>query len=249
MMGRTSNARDQLVDSAITLIHARSYAAVSVDNLCAHAGVNKGSFYHFFPSKRDLALAVIERQWAHAQQLILDPAFAHDVPPLERIRRLFRCAATLQRSGDPAAGPVLGCPFGNLAAELGTQDPVIRDKVQAVFAGYQAAFERVLRAAQEAGEMDPVDVPAAARSLLALFEGALLLAKTYNNAALIEQVGQHAISLIGHGGGLSASTAVGAASITGRSDGGHRAVGNGRAGQDNASVAAGSPATNGGRNP
>jgi len=38
------------------------------------------------------------------------------------------------------ADVVLGCPFGNLAAELGTQDPVIRDRVREVFGGYQAYF-------------------------------------------------------------------------------------------------------------
>lgn len=195
-MGRASDARERLVASAIALIHGRSYGTVSVDDLCAHAGVNKGSFYHFFPSKRDLAVAAIERQWAYARRLVLDPAFAPDLPPLERIRRLFRLAATLQDPDDPATGHVPGCPFGNLAAELGTQDPVIRDSVREVFAGYQASFEGVLRQAQEAGEIGLLDVSAAARSLLALFEGALLLAKTYDDAAMVEQLGQSAVSLV-----------------------------------------------------
>jgi len=91
---------------------------------------------------------------------------------------------------------VLGCPFGNLAAELGSQDPVIRDKVREVFTGYQAAFEGVLRAAQEAGEIGPLDVAAAARGVLAVLEGALLLAKTYNDAAIIAQVGLGAVDHI-----------------------------------------------------
>jgi TetR/AcrR family transcriptional repressor of nem operon len=194
-MGRTSDARERLVRSAIALIHARSYATVSVDDLCDQAGVNKGSFYHYFPAKRDLAVAAIEQQWEYARRFVLDPALAPDVPPLERLRRLFRRAATLQCPDDPAVGFVPGCPFGNLAAELGTQDAVIRDKVREVFAGYQEAFEGVLRAAQEVGEMGPADVAAAARSVLALLEGALLLAKTYNDAAVIEQVGQAALDL------------------------------------------------------
>ncbi len=125
-----------------------------------------------------------------------DPALAPDVSPLERLRRLFRRAATLQHPDDPAATPVLGCPFGNLAAELGSQDPVIRDKVREVFTGYQAAFEGVLRAAQEAGEIGPLDVAAAARGVLAVLEGALLLAKTYNDAAIIAQVGLGAVDHI-----------------------------------------------------
>jgi TetR/AcrR family transcriptional repressor of nem operon len=85
---------------------------------------------------------------------------------------------------------------------------VIRDKVREVFAGYRAAFEGVLRAAQEAGELGPLDVPAAARNLLALLEGALLLAKTYDDAAIIEQVGQGAVDLISGSTTLPARLAV-----------------------------------------
>jgi TetR/AcrR family transcriptional regulator, transcriptional repressor for nem operon len=195
-MGRRSDAAERLIDSAIALIPPRSYGAVSVDDLCAHAGVNKGSFYYFFPAKRDLALAAIERQWNYSQHHVLDPAVVPDIPPLERIRRLFRLAATLQSSGEARSGHVPGCPFGNLAAELGTQDAVIRDKVREVFAGFGAYFERVLLEAQAAGEIGSLDVPAAARGLVAYLEGALLLAKAYNDASMIDLLGQNAVSLV-----------------------------------------------------
>src|SRR5439155_5537278 len=78
-MGRTSDARERLIARAIYLIGSRSYCAVSVDDLCAHAGVNKGSFYHFFPAKRALALVAIDVQWEQARRRLFDPAFVPDV--------------------------------------------------------------------------------------------------------------------------------------------------------------------------
>src|SRR5919204_4945260 len=130
-MPRSSTARTRLVESAARRLHASSYAAASVEDLCVDAGVQKGSFYYFFPSKRDLALAAIDEQWAKTRATILEPAFAPDVAPLECIARFFHMVAHRQR-----ARVVRGCPFGNLAAELGTQDKVIRARVCKVFDGY-----------------------------------------------------------------------------------------------------------------
>jgi TetR/AcrR family transcriptional regulator, transcriptional repressor for nem operon len=54
-MGRTSEARERLIGTAGDLWHRRSYTDVGVSEICETAGVQKGSFYHFFPSKQDLA--------------------------------------------------------------------------------------------------------------------------------------------------------------------------------------------------
>jgi TetR/AcrR family transcriptional repressor of nem operon len=195
-MRRLNDARERLIASAIELIYARSYGAVSVDDLCAHAGVHKGSFYHFFPSKRDLLLAALDVQWEHAKQTLLEPAFAPDVPPLERLAR-FVTLFIDPRSADPAGtGCVLGCPFGNLAAEMGAQDPAIRAKVQEVFAGMCAYVEGALREASAVGAITGVDPAVGARALLAYYEGIMLLAKAANDAALIEQLGHTALQIL-----------------------------------------------------
>ena len=50
-MGRTSNAKERLLQVAFDLIWQQSYGAVSVDDICQRAKVKKGSFYYFFPLK------------------------------------------------------------------------------------------------------------------------------------------------------------------------------------------------------
>ena len=182
-MGRTSDTREQLINSAIELMYQRGYTAVSVKEVCEHADVNKGSFYYFFPSKRDLILAVLDRQWLMTRHHLLDPAFVSDLPVSERFHRFFQRVVASQKD---TCTPVKGCFFGNMALELSTQDEIVRLKLQNIFLQWAEYFEQVLRKAVEAGELPEIDPRPTALTLLAFFEGAALLAKTHNDLSVVE---------------------------------------------------------------
>lgn len=79
-MGRPSDARQRLIVAAREIIYIQSYEFVSVDELCAAASVNKSSFYHFFSSKRDLILVVLEESVAAARRDILEISFCRSPP-------------------------------------------------------------------------------------------------------------------------------------------------------------------------
>ena len=59
-MTQVHDTKQRLLDTAQKLFYARSYEDVGVQEICQEAGVKKGSFYHFFPSKRDLTLAILD---------------------------------------------------------------------------------------------------------------------------------------------------------------------------------------------
>ena len=110
----------------------RGYTAVGVAELCDEAGVNKGSFYHVFPSKRELALEVIDSFWAESATL-LDRAVTEEGSPLERLRGFFEDVHAHHQELREQCGRVVGCPLGNLAQEMSTQDPVLRQRLAEVF--------------------------------------------------------------------------------------------------------------------
>ena len=194
-MGRTSDARERLIHSAIELIHARSYASVGVNELCENAGVKKGSFYHFFPSKIDLTAAALDEVAGWYQRDIYAPAFAKDLPPLERIQRYFQLVYEYHAALTEASGRMGGCHFGNLAVEMSTQDEVIREIVKGMFESGVALFEQALREAVAAGDLPAVDVSLAAHALQAYLEGVVLLAKTWNDPEMIRRLAQGAARL------------------------------------------------------
>lgn len=185
------DTRQRIIEGARDLIYGRSYTATGVAEICAQANVNKGSFYHFFPSKQALSLAVIDDLRAMMEDRVLIPAFARDLPPLQRLQRFVDALYEFQQGTAAAAGQLLGCPFGNLALELSTSDDVVRRKLEAVFALIQARFEHVLNEAAAAGDFDAaaIDIPATAQAMLAYIEGILMLAKTANDPQVIRQLG------------------------------------------------------------
>ncbi|HTO08501.1 MAG TPA: TetR/AcrR family transcriptional regulator [Myxococcota bacterium] len=181
-MGRTSDARERLIDEASRLFHARSYESVGVQELCDAAEVNKGSFYHFFPSKEDLAAAVIDAQWEATREEIFEPSLAEDLPPLARIERLFKALSRAQRGARRESGRTPGCPLANLAGELSNHEPKLRRKLARVYGEMQARLADTLRDAVTAGELPAkADVDAMAEALLALSEGAMLLSCVHDD--------------------------------------------------------------------
>lgn len=186
--GRPSDARRRLLRAAMTLIFANSYASASVDHLCKQAGVGKSSFYHFFDSKHDLALATLDHYWGRFKERTLAPAFADDVPPLERIVRLFDLSYAWQSKVREASGHMLGCFLGNMTLEMATLDDAIRAKVDDIFKEWAVYFEQALREAMAVGAIPSADPSLAAQALLAYLEGVLLLAKGRNHPELITRL-------------------------------------------------------------
>lgn len=187
-MHPTVDTQQRILDSARELIYSRSYADVGVAAICEHAGVKKGSFYHFYPSKRDLTLAVLDNYYLEIKENLLAQSFAKDIPPLARIERFGQLAYAFQKQVLKDTGRVLGCPFGNLATEMATQDEPIRLKIEKIFSNLQGDMRQVLREAITRGELQDIDVEATAQAMLAYFEGVMLLAKSQNNAEIMGQL-------------------------------------------------------------
>ena len=182
------DTQQRILDSAKALIYSRSYADVGVADICEHAGVKKGSFYHFFPSKRDLTLAVLDNYFLEIKTNLVAEAFAKDIPPLARLDRFGQLAYAFQKQVLKDTGRVLGCPFGNLASEMATQDEPIRAKGRLVADLLQGGLRLVLREAIAAGEVKDIDVEGTAQAMLAYFEGVMLLAKSKNDVEIMGQL-------------------------------------------------------------
>ncbi|MBF0145816.1 MAG: TetR/AcrR family transcriptional regulator [Magnetococcales bacterium] len=185
-MGRTSDARERLIQSGLQLIHAGGYGPASVREICELAKVQKGSFYHFFASKNELALAVLDHFMAEAARPLMDLALASDLPPVDRIRRVFRMIAEGQEAQKSPEGLIKGCPLGNLALEVSVQDRQLRLRIERAMREVTDRIRGVIR--EQVGPEAPEEqVQRKAETVFALLEGAIMLAKVTNDAAAIHR--------------------------------------------------------------
>ena len=179
-MGRRSSARGRLVASAHDLFRDRGFEAVSVAQLCQAAGVNKGSFYHFFSSKRELLLEVIDNAWDETG-LLAGWEAAPPRQPIQQLRQYFQDLFAYHYAERETCGRVRGSLLANLALELSARDPQVADKLAALFEREIAVFRVLLREANARGESSLPNTDRTAESLVAYLHGLVMLAKVRND--------------------------------------------------------------------
>jgi len=195
-MPRTSDAKARLMEAVGGLIWESSYGTTSVDLICDRARVKKGSFYHFFESKSDLAIAAIEAGW-QTKKAQLDQIFSPTIPPMERLRKYTEIVYQKQSELKAESGRVLGCPLFALGCEVGTQDQNIRAKVDDILVQHVRYLESAIRDAHARGEVFAPDAANKAKLLFAYYQGALTRARIQNNLEPLRKLYGDTLELLG----------------------------------------------------
>lgn len=165
---RSENTRDQIMSAAIDLFCRSGYDATSVAEICERAGVSKGAFYHHFPSKKILFLAIMH-QWLDGIDAQL-AAFREPGKPVPQ---------TMQEMAN-AIGSIFTVASGQLPMFLefmlqASRDAVVWDATIAPYQTYQQQFARLLAEGQQEGSVRlDLDVRSAAWVLIAFAVGVLL---------------------------------------------------------------------------
>lgn len=167
-----TNTRAKLIRSARTLFHEQGYGATGVATILREAGVNSGSFYHFFPSKEALLEAVLDQYLEALRPELIEPATGGICDPIARIFALLAA----YRGALVGSGFAFGCPLGNLALEVGQTPGAVTDKIDANFRQWREVVEGWLREAAPGLHAD-VSIEGLATFTLTVMEGAVMQAR------------------------------------------------------------------------
>lgn len=168
---RDADTRERLLAAGADLFGRKGFNGCGLAEVLQQAGVPKGSFYHYFGSKEEFGVVLIERArdeyLAELRPLLAD----RKKSPTERLRTVF------EHTRDECArnGPTVECLIPKLALETATLSEPVHAAVRCAYQQWSALLAQVIREGQAVGEIEPKHDPDRLANVLAmLWEGAAI---------------------------------------------------------------------------
>lgn len=167
-------SKTRILNAALQMIRSKGYSATRIEDVCGAAGLTKGSFFHHFSTKEELAVAAAE-YWSEIASALFAAAPYHQArEPVDRVLAYVDFRKALLH-GDL---PEFTCLLGTLTQEVYDTHPAIREACDRSISGHAATLIPDIQAAIDQTGMLP-DWTAESLALFtqAAIQGAFILAK------------------------------------------------------------------------
>ncbi len=177
------DTRERLLASGAELFAEKGFNGCGLAEVLRHAGVPKGSFYHWFGSKEEFGIALIERSRDEYMDLVRPVLSDRKTGPIQRLRKAFELGR--EHADSEASTDV--CLVTRLALETGNLSQSVLAAVKCVHQQWNALIAQILREAQASGEIGPGEDPdRLAGVLLMLWEGATIRMQIERDARALD---------------------------------------------------------------
>jgi TetR/AcrR family transcriptional repressor of nem operon len=181
-------SKTRLLNAALHVIRAKGYTATRVEDICDAAGLTKGSFFHHFKSKEDLALAAAG-YWSDTTSAFFASAPYRGLnDPLDRLLAYIDFRKAILRGGLPD----FTCLVGTMVQEIYDTHPALREACNRSISEHAATLVPDIRAAmRKRGLRGKWTAESLALYTQASIQGAFILAKSRQNAAIAADCMDH----------------------------------------------------------
>lgn len=188
MPRRSRESKVLFLDAAIDVFRAKGYSATRIEDVCAAANLTKGSFFHHFSCKEDLALAAAAHWNSTTAEFFARAEYHRLADPLDRLTAYIEFRKSLIRGSLPE----FTCFAGTLIQETYWTDPEIREACERSISQHASTLEPYVR---EAMRRYPVKGDWTPRSLAlhmqGVIQGAFILAKAKQEPELATECLDH----------------------------------------------------------
>ena len=176
------STRERLLDAATGVAVEKGFADTTVAEVCDRADLTKGAFFHYFKGKEVMGRAVLEHWIADGVDAFSAAPFWDEADPLDRLDGYIDFTAERVQSGP------CGCLVGIFSQELWQTQPGLRAECEAAFTDWAEGLADLIDEAKRKhapkASFDPRDL---AYHFIAVFEGALILARAYERPEIVEE--------------------------------------------------------------
>ncbi len=194
-MEKASGTRELLLETAQRLFFSRGFHQVGTLEICAEAGINKGTFYHFFPSKMALALAALD-DYGAGTKAAMEGIVSRKLSATTKLKRILTLPSKGHGDWGGQEGRFWGCFVGNLALELSTAEPLIQERIQSILKEWEGCLQKVVRDLVREGAIPKIPPKKGAEALLSYLEGMTLLAKAQNDLGVFRRLAPGGLALL-----------------------------------------------------
>jgi TetR/AcrR family transcriptional regulator, transcriptional repressor for nem operon len=180
-MRQQHESKTKLLDATLKVVRAKGYSATRIEDVCAEARLTKGSFFHHFKSKEDLALAAVAHWDAHASHIFAAAPYHDAADPLSRLIAYIEFRRAML-TGDL---PDFTCFAGTIIQEAYQTHPDVSAACERNISGHAKTIEADIRAAMRDHVVRGTWTPESlALHIQAVIQGGFILAKAKGSAAV-----------------------------------------------------------------
>jgi TetR/AcrR family transcriptional repressor of nem operon len=152
MPRQPSDPKERIVQAALRLFAARGYHNTGIADILRESGINRGTLYYYFPSKKELGFAVIDEQARLMTERGGPRHMRTDAHPIDiMLEMIDELPGLAKLETGEALKP-------SIAARLGAVDPDFRDRLSAAYGAMVDELEVILRRGVAQGQIaDSVD--------------------------------------------------------------------------------------------
>lgn len=171
-------SKEKLLEVTFNEIYENGYYSTSVDKILKKAKMNKGSMYHYFKSKKELVLSVIDVHiygYINSKYSVILDVNENYVDSIFKVLK-----------NTDSFNFIYGCRLNSLVQELSHQDDDFKIALEKVFFRFEEIFEEALIKAKEQNEIEHNDIKQLAIYVVASIQGCLSSAQKSQDGNIFE---------------------------------------------------------------